>query len=192
MQKPLHLEVASPQSPNPQQPSSVCCMRARRAFPEPLAPLQGACVLAPDAEGRMRRFVRSMAVVTSLDDLLTLLQRSGDGHILACKIKCTTHGPTCPRPKTTFLSTRNSRRSTHAYFFLLALLGRPDAITDDMVQHVRRQLRPTCDLGLRYHQSDFTNAPANTLDTCVTDGLLHASIPSTTSWSTPKPLSLSS
>jgi len=81
-------------------------------------------------------------------ELSTLL--SADSHVLGCPSKpCLLHLQVCNHPKKTFLSTRNSRRSTHVYLFWFFLLGNSSNITDDMLKSVRKLLRPACPLGLK-------------------------------------------
>lgn len=102
-----------------------------------------------DSQSRFKRLLRAMIAINSESQLLKLLMNVKDvDHMFACRLSCKAHGVSCINFKTTFLSTRNSKRSTHAYLFLFALLGGPEYISDAMVASIRRLMRPNCGYGI--------------------------------------------
>jgi hypothetical protein len=105
---------------------------------------------AHDTLGRVQRLLRaSLPFLSSESDLFRWIIEKSEDHVFACSAVCKSHGPTCANPKKTFLSTRNSRRSTHAFLFLLLLFGTATCIFDDMLKTVRKLLRPVCSNGIR-------------------------------------------
>ncbi len=108
-------------------------------------------IIPSETFGRLKRFERSFRLAGESSIILYLRSLAVDTHVLACNVRCQMHGPSCNAPRTTFLSTRNSRRSSHAYLFLLTMFGSSLAITDHLLKEVRKLLRPICSLGLRYN-----------------------------------------
>ena len=106
-----------------------------------------------DCAARAERLIRALKLVP-LRELWGFLDALEDSeHVLACDAKCHI-GPTpyggCSHAKKTFLSTRNSRRSTHVYLFWFYVLGNPNRITDNMLKgDIRKNLRPVCSYGLK-------------------------------------------
>ncbi len=106
-----------------------------------------------DCPARAERLIRALKLVPlrELYGYLAALQDSD--HLFACDSKChigsTPYGG-CSHPKKTFLSTRNSRRSTHVYLFWFYIFGNPLHITDNMLKgDIRKNLRPICSFGLK-------------------------------------------
>ncbi len=109
-----------------------------------------------DCAARANRFFRAFKAASDRELWSGLDALEEDAHIFACDSRCllSTAGETppggCLHPKKTFLSTRNSRRSSHVYLFWFYLLGSGARISDSMLQQARRLLRPACDFGLKY------------------------------------------
>lgn len=105
-----------------------------------------------DCLPRAERLIRALKLVPLRELWVYLNSLEEADHLFACDAKCHI-GPTpyggCSHPKKTFLSTRNSRRSTHVYLFWFFVFGNPARITDNMLKgDMRKNLRPICSYGL--------------------------------------------